>query len=331
MSTRRAAPSPPVDRRRRIRALVVPGVLLLVAALAGDAYVRPSDPAERTAPGVRTFCAGSGPCAELGGLTADPAGHRRDEPPAPRPGAPFAALQLNLCNSGFASCYAQVNNGRAVAEAYAAITELRPQVVTLNEVCRDDVVVGLHPAMLRAFPGDPVFWAFQPAADRVVRSRPYRCRNGEPYGIGILGRVDPAARGGVSVFNGLYPQQADGPDELRVWLCVAAADRYHACTTHLTFASAAVAIRQCQHLLRVEIPAMRAAVGSSAPVLVAGDLNLAAGGSPDVRDCVPAGYHHVGNGNVQHVIATSDLSFADARSHPMRHTDHNGWFVSAEL
>ncbi|MDO3704349.1 endonuclease/exonuclease/phosphatase family protein [Micromonospora sp. C28SCA-DRY-2] len=308
----------------------MPG-LLLVAALAGDADVRPGAPAGRPASEVRAFCPASGPCAELGGLTGGSTGRTRDEPVARRPGTPFAVLQLNLCNSGFAACYAQVNNGRAVAEAFAAITALRPQVVTLNEVCRDDVVSGLHPAMVRAFPGDPVFWAFQPAAERVVPARSYRCRNGEPYGIGILGRVDPAARGGVSVFNGLYPQQADGPDELRVWLCVAAADRYHACTTHLTFASAAVAIRQCQHLLRVEIPAMRAATGSSAPVLVAGDLNLTAGGSPDVRDCVPAGYHHVGNGNVQHVIATGDLDLADARSYPMRRTDHNGWFVSGEL
>ncbi|WP_326557987.1 endonuclease/exonuclease/phosphatase family protein [Micromonospora sp. NBC_01796] len=321
------------DRRSAgVRAVAVLGVLLLlVAAVAGQALVRPGPPRAEVepAPGVRAFCpeAGRGPCAELGGL--DGAVDRRDPdlPSAPPEQVPFGVLQLNLCNSGFAGCYAALNNGRAVEEAYATITALRPQVVTLNEICRDDVATALHPAMVRNFPDDQVFWAFQPAGDLPDGARPYRCRNGDEYGIGILGRVPSAHTDAVSVFNGLYPDQGGYPDEMRVWLCVAAPGAYYACTTHLTYISPSIAMRQCRRLLDVELPAMRATVGSAAPVVVAGDFNLASGGSPDVRDCVPAGYHHTGDGGVQQLMTSTDLGVPEPRSHPMQHTDHPGWFV----
>jgi len=306
----------------------------VAAALPACGLVRadPPRPEAERQPELWTFCpaTGGGPCAELGGPSQGPVGRtvRPDGAPDPPDRTPFTTLQLNLCNSGLAACYATLNNGRAVPEAYAAIMALRPQIVTLNEVCRDDVVTGLYPALARGFPGDQVFWAFQPTADRLDASRAYRCHNGEPYGVGILGRVRAESWAGLSVFNGLYPQQGDGPDELRVWLCVAAIANYYACTTHLTFASASVAFRQCRHLLHVEIPAMRTAVGSAAPVLVAGDLNLRDGGTPDVRDCVPAGYRHLGDGDVQHLIVSGDLDLGPARRYPMRHTDHSGWHVS---
>jgi hypothetical protein len=50
-------------------------------------------------------------------------------------GPSLRALQLNLCDSGIASCY----SGRSVAAAAAVIHERRPDIVTLNEVCRGDV------------------------------------------------------------------------------------------------------------------------------------------------------------------------------------------------
>ena len=47
-------------------------------------------------------------------------------------------LQLNLCNSGIASCYTR----RSVREAADVIRANRPDLVTLNEICRDDVLPG---------------------------------------------------------------------------------------------------------------------------------------------------------------------------------------------
>ena len=48
----------------------------------------------------------------------------------------MSVLQMNLCNSGWAGCY----TGRSVREAAAVIRAERPDVVTLNEICRDDLV-----------------------------------------------------------------------------------------------------------------------------------------------------------------------------------------------
>jgi len=49
-------------------------------------------------------------------------------------GARLRVLQLNLCNSGIASCY----TGHSVARAAAVIGGDGPNLVTLNEVCRED-------------------------------------------------------------------------------------------------------------------------------------------------------------------------------------------------
>ncbi len=243
------------------------------------------------------------------------------------PGVPFVTLQLNLCNSGFAPCYAKVNKGRAVNEARAAIIANRPDVVTLNEVCRNDVVTGLYPAMQQNFTGDHTFWDFVPAGNRAAGGQAYKCKNGDEYGIGILGRVlagtDPATRS----IKGLYPQQDTSSNEMRAWLCVATAP-YVACTTHLVSTSSSIAMQQCRQLMNVEVPAIRAASGGAGvPVVVAGDLNMKFGGSPNVQSCVPAGWYRKGDGDVQHFMATNSLSFGYGTAVDLSFTDHDGWQV----
>src|SRR3954453_13376634 len=47
-------------------------------------------------------------------------------------------LQMNLCNSGRADCY---SGGRAVSMAATLISHDRPDMVSVNEACRDDVGV----------------------------------------------------------------------------------------------------------------------------------------------------------------------------------------------
>src|SRR5437773_6914471 len=51
---------------------------------------------------------------------------------------PFVVLQMNLCNSGMAiaSCY---TFGQSVTEAVQKIHEYPPELVTLQEICRDDL------------------------------------------------------------------------------------------------------------------------------------------------------------------------------------------------
>ncbi|HEX8629527.1 MAG TPA: endonuclease/exonuclease/phosphatase family protein [Catenuloplanes sp.] len=244
------------------------------------------------------------------------------------PGVPFVTLQLNLCNSGLASCYARYNQGRSVGEAAGIITAQRPDVVTLNEVCRADVATALYPVMARNFPGEHTFWEFLPAAERAGDGRPYRCRNGDEYGIGVLGRVR-AAQGTVTtqVFSGRYPQQDTSSNEMRVWLCVAAPGSFAACTTHLASTSGTIALQQCRRLMEVELPALRATIGTAVPVVVAGDLNLRYGGSPNAQSCVPPGWYRKGDGNVQHFMATIDLGFSSSTKVNTRYTDHDGWQV----
>lgn len=242
-------------------------------------------------------------------------------------GVAFHTLQLNLCNSGFASCYTRYNNGRSVGEAYNVILSRRPDLVTLNEVCRADVMTSLYPAMAANFPGSQTFWAFRPAGNRAGNGQPYLCKNGDQYGIGILGHVRAADWAGVTVFSGLYPDQDTSSNEMRAWLCAAAINNYYACTTHLVHTSGTIAMRQCKRLMDVEIPAMRTAVGASLPVVVAGDLNLRYGGFPNVQNCVPPGYYRKGDGDVQHFMTTTDMRFGFGQKVALNYTDHDGWLV----
>ncbi|HEX8303595.1 MAG TPA: endonuclease/exonuclease/phosphatase family protein [Jatrophihabitans sp.] len=218
------------------------------------------------------------------------------------------ALQLNLCDSGLAGCY----TGRSVARAAEVIRAERPDIVTLNEVCRDDVSV-----LERAMTGR-VTSAFTAAADRSTDG-PVRCRNGQPYGIGLLARV-LASADGHRAFDGVYPMQDADDVEDRVWLCLAAGG-FYACTTHLASTSAAVALGQCGYLLNTVIPALRTRPD---PVVLGGDLNLGA----QAQSCLPPGYQRVDDGARQHIVATGGLTVGARTTISMQGTtDHPGLLV----
>lgn len=223
-------------------------------------------------------------------------------------------LQMNLCNSGRAGCY----TGRAVPQAADVIAAELPDVVTLNEVCRDDVVT-LARTLRAVRAGGTTVSAFQAAGDR-PSGGPTRCNNGEPYGIGLLARLD-ARDARPSVHRGTYPAQDLADPEERVWLCVRA-DGLHACTTHLANTSGQVALAQCGQLLGTVVPGVRGdAVG--APTVLGGDLNLRAGGMPDVRSCVPVGYRRIDDGGRQQILASSGVTICCRRAVDMRGaTDH---------
>jgi Endonuclease/Exonuclease/phosphatase family len=234
-------------------------------------------------------------------------------------------LQMNLCDSGIAPCY----SGRSVAEAADVIRADDPDVVTLNEVCRDDV--DELDRALSGVAGSPegggvVVSAFKPAGDRRTAGA-FHCLNGQPYGIGLLVRI-PAYRG-YTTYSGIYPtQDLDDPEE-RAWLCLYAIGNFYACTTHLANTSATVALDQCEYLLHTAIPAVRQRDGAYEPTVLGGDLNLGLAGPQDVRACVPHGYLRRGDGGVQYVLATTDFSLSSDRSIAMDGTtDHPGLFVA---
>jgi endonuclease/exonuclease/phosphatase family metal-dependent hydrolase len=231
-------------------------------------------------------------------------------------GTPSRVLQLNLCDSGIASCY----TGRAVARAGAVIRADAPDLVTLNEICQEDLYP-LDRALVAVHGGGAVVSAFKAAVDRRTGGD-FRCRNGQPYGVGLLLHV-PGPSTGYSTDGGVYPQQDTRDPEERVWLCVYATGDVYACVTHLASTSATVALAQCRYLLTTAIPAARRS-GGYRPTVLGGDLNLT-----DPRSCVPPGYVRRGDGGVQQVVATDDFVVDAAGTVDMaRTTDHPGLLVT---
>ncbi|HEX5407043.1 MAG TPA: hypothetical protein VFX16_32610 [Pseudonocardiaceae bacterium] len=234
----------------------------------------------------------------------------------------FRELQLNICNSGQAGCFAQ---DRSPGEAAALISRYQPVVVTLNEICTRDILdphgaISLAMAKVAAQDGDTtVFAMFTPALSRASGDKPYHCVNGDLYGIGIVGR-------GLSVSDPTrfrYRKQKTDTDELRAAVC-ATVDTYDICTTHLESDSAAVALGQCHELLDPgsDVSRFRAGTGGR-PTVVAGDLNL---GRAALR-CVPRGWSSQGDRGVQHVLWTDDFRLVSARTVALRYTDHPALLV----
>ncbi|MEU7611596.1 endonuclease/exonuclease/phosphatase family protein [Micromonospora sp. NPDC049204] len=253
-------------------------------------------------------------------------------PAGPPPASPtdrtgptvLRVLQMNLCNSGRAACF----SGRSLHRATEVIGTEAPDLVTLNEICRDDVAV-LERVFATVHTGRRVVSAFQAAGDR-PSGGDTRCRNGQPYGVGLLtrARTSDTAR---AVYRGIHPTQDLADPEERAWLCVDVDAVLLACTTHLAATGYAVALAQCRHLLDTILPPIRRRSGY-VPVLLSGDLNLRAGGDPDVRSCVPSGHQRIDDGARQHVVATTDVGLCCRRSVPMHGaTDHPGLLATLRI
>ncbi len=232
---------------------------------------------------------------------------------------------MNLCNSGRAACY---TGGRAVTMAVTVVRQRRPDMVSVNEVCRDDVRI-LEQAMSAAFSGGAVASAFAPAKDRPTQS-PVRCQNGEEFGDGVLVVVAPPAVASRS-YSGVYPvQDADDPEE-RVWACLDVPTRFFACTTHTASTSSAVALEQCRFLLTAVVPNIGRHRGGE-PTILGADLNLAAGGSPSPQSCLPDGYHRTDDAAVQDVVMSPGTAVRSNAVIDMQGTtDHPGLLVDVVL
>jgi hypothetical protein len=231
-------------------------------------------------------------------------------------GARLRVLQLNLCNSGIASCY----TGHSVARAAAVIGGVGPNLVTLNEVCREDVS-DLEQVLAEGARDGDVVSAFQPAGDRRTAAA-FRCRNGQSYGIGLLARF-PSLDHGYSIHAGIYPTQDTGDPEERAWLCLDTRDLV-ACTTHLANTKATVALAQCRYLFDTAIPALPRR-GRAVPTVLGADLNLKPHHRPDVRSCLPAGYVQTYDGGTQYIVGSRDLRVSSGTTIGMsKTTDHPG-------
>ena len=234
-------------------------------------------------------------------------------------------LQLNLCNSGRAACYA---GGRAVSMAVALVHQHRPDMVTLNEVCRDDVRV-LKQAMSATSSAVTIASAFTAAKERSTQA-PVRCQNGQEFGDGVV-VVLPSPAAGSRSHSGVYPMQDPDDPEQRVWVCIDLATRFAACTTHTTSASTTTALEQCRYLLHSVVPRVSRRDGG-APVILGADLNLTARGSPSPQSCLPSGYQRTDDDARQHVVVSPGIGLRSRSVIDMQGTtDHPGLLVDVAL
>jgi hypothetical protein len=225
-------------------------------------------------------------------------------------GTTITVLQLNICHGGMAGCY----RGDSVMVKAAEVIRLsKPQVLSVNEACSGDID-HLLPAM------GPARALFAPA--RNLDGTPVMCRSGDQYGNIIMVSTRFA---GTTSESGTYTAQyraADGIGELRSWACLPA-PQLSACTTHLSSDNDPTALAQCQDL-------MHRAASYPRPTIVAGDFNLEAqGSSPNMQDCDPTGFARRGDGNVQHIYASTDLTFVTTTEIDMLGTtDHPAWLLT---
>jgi hypothetical protein len=232
-------------------------------------------------------------------------------------------LQMNLCASGFAGCY----TGRSVQHAETLIKTHSPDVVTVNEICRDDVAP-LQAAVQGVSAGWTVVAAFHAIPDRPT-GRATRCRDGQDYGVGLVARFDRPTQTVVS--HGTYPVQDKGDPEQRVWVCLRATGRFIACTTHLAI-DASTAFTQCGYLLGIVVPTLWADSTQPGRALIGGDFNLGRDGRPGLRGCTPPGYVSTTDGGLQHLVATMDFTVLASTPIDMAGTtDHPGLLVTVGL
>jgi endonuclease/exonuclease/phosphatase family metal-dependent hydrolase len=224
-------------------------------------------------------------------------------------------LQMNLCDSGVAPCY----TGRAVAEAARVIQAERPDIVTLNEICSDDVST-LARTLRRTESAGLLISEFKAVAQPRAGHHVVRCRNGEPFGVGLLAHAGPP-HNGYTISGGTYPSQDAADTEKRVWLCVHAIGHFYACTTHLASTNVTVALRQCRYLMDTAIPALRSHDRTD-PVVLGGDLNLRDSLPPNAQSCMPHGFVRTDDGGRQDVVASPSHAVTGTAINMYGTTDH---------
>ena len=226
-------------------------------------------------------------------------------------GGSFSLLQMNLCLSGRAGCYAPDTHVAVLDEATRVIDDHAPAAVTVNEVCRRDA------ADLARRTGYDLSFA---TVD--YGGAPLPCIDPEGrglFGIGVLTKDDVRA-----TQQGAFTVRAD-PEERR-WLCATTDADISVCTAHLSTPYSSgerfdndVQCRQLRHVL-----ARRAEIGTT---FFGGDLNRQ-------DSCAPAGMWTVRDTaasqapGLQHVYGTTALDAPSASITEATYTDHDFLLVT---
>jgi endonuclease/exonuclease/phosphatase family metal-dependent hydrolase len=232
---------------------------------------------------------------------------------APPSGSAYTLMQMNLCLSGLAGCYAKVQYPEVVQEATARIREAHPDAVTFNEACGGDV------ALIARRTGYHVRFS-----SVIYYGKPLPCIR--PGGRGLFGDAVLTRAAIESTDSHAFAAQV-GPEQ-RQWLCVRTRAGVEVCTAHLAShdpIEAAANAPQC-----AELRALLARRPSDRTVIFGGDVNR-------LSSCAPHGFWTRTDESarqdpgIQQVYGTGALRSPSARVEPAIHTDHDVLLVRAYL
>ena len=225
----------------------------------------------------------------------------------------YTLMQMNLCLSGLAGCYAKAAYPAVVKEAVALIGEAHPDAITFNEACRRDVAqiarrTGYHLRFSRV----------------IYLGKPLRCAR--PGGRGLFGNAVLTAA--AIKRTDTHDLEAQAGPERRRWLCATTRVDVDVCTAHLntrTTLEAAGNHAQC-----AELAALLARRAATRSVIFGGDVNRRGSCAPDgvwtrtdrSADQAPG---------LQHVYGGGALRSPSAEVVPAMHSDHDVLLVRAHL
>jgi endonuclease/exonuclease/phosphatase family metal-dependent hydrolase len=223
-------------------------------------------------------------------------------------------MQMNLCLSGLAGCYAKVRYPAGVRAAVAAIRARHPDAATFNEACGGDVALiarrtGYHARF----------------SSVIYHGTPLHCVS--PGGRGLFG--DAVLTRSVIERADSRPFATQAGPEQRQWLCVSTRVGVEVCTAHLAShepVEAAANAPQC-----AELRALLARRARGRTVIFGGDVNRRA-------SCAPRGFWIRTDASArqdpgsQQVYGTGGgLGSPSAWTEPAAHTDHDVLLVRADL
>jgi len=221
-------------------------------------------------------------------------------------GSRYDLLQMNLCLSGLAGCYAATQYPKVVEDAIAQIGAVDPSAVTLNEACGGDA------ERIAAETGYQLRFATV-----IYGGAPLPCRN--PDGRGLFGIAVLTREQIRTSADQAYAAQA-GLEERR-WLCAATVGDVAVCASHLSTrgsdAARAANKAQCQELSQVLTQYVAAG-----PTLFGGDVNRAVScAAPGMATLTDAAAGQLSG--IQHIYVSSDFWSLEAEVVPARYTDHD--------
>ena len=233
---------------------------------------------------------------------------------APAPAAStYALMQWNVCLSGLAGCYGKVAYPAVLAEAVARIRDARPDAVTFNEACRNDVAqiarrTGYHLRFSRV----------------IYLGRPLACVR--PGGRGLFG--DAVLTRAAIESTDSHEFDAQVGIERRRWLCVTTRFGIDVCTAHLNTRSRTE--RAGNDAQCAELAALLARRAAARTVVFGGDVNRH-------PSCAPAGLWTLADRSagqapgLQHVYGSGAFRSPSAQVVTAVHSDHDVLLVRARL